>query len=157
MKHTRACAIIKYQGKILLHRSEENDYYTVPGGGVERETTREALLREMKEELGKLVKIGDLLFLIENYFSIGETIYDAIEFYYQVDLMEGEDLYAKPNFTTIEHYPQEEQDIHALHFEWIDYATLQTLKVEPAILKEKLIELLQCAEQPSFKALEQVE
>ncbi|WP_239254781.1 NUDIX domain-containing protein [Listeria ilorinensis] len=157
MKHTRTCAVINYQGKILLHRSEDSNHYAVPGGAVERETTREALLREMQEELGKKIRIGELLFLIENYFSIGETVYDAIEFYYQVDLVEGEDLYARPSFTKIEHYPQGEQEVYTLHFVWVDQATLQNLPIEPVILKKKLLELLQYEEQPPFEILEQEE
>ena len=45
--------IIDY-GRILLHRADYEDFWSLPGGRVEMlEDSREALRREMLEELGR--------------------------------------------------------------------------------------------------------
>lgn len=36
MKHVRTAAIITHQNKILLHSNQEEDYWTLPGGAVEK-------------------------------------------------------------------------------------------------------------------------
>lgn len=77
----RATAVIIKDGKILLmHRIKNGrEYFVFPGGGVkENETVQQALTREIKEELSLDIKIGKLLFEIENqgrqesYFLIKE-------------------------------------------------------------------------------------
>ncbi len=58
----RVRGIIIEAGKIVLieRKSKDRTYYIFPGGGVEKgETTKEALAREMKEELGIDISIGD--------------------------------------------------------------------------------------------------
>jgi ADP-ribose pyrophosphatase YjhB (NUDIX family) len=50
----RVCAILRWQGRVLLCRQEKPDrqYWLLPGGGVdEGETLMEALRRELREEL----------------------------------------------------------------------------------------------------------
>jgi mutator protein MutT len=58
----RVRGIIIEAGKIVLieRKSKDRTYYIFPGGGIEEgETTKEALTREMKEELGVDISIGD--------------------------------------------------------------------------------------------------
>ena len=52
-----ARAIIQTEGKILVCKRIGKEYYFFPGGHVEfRESAKEALVREIKEELGLTVK-----------------------------------------------------------------------------------------------------
>lgn len=77
----RAAAFIIKDKKILLfHRIKDGrEYFVFPGGGVEEgETTEEALIRELKEELCIDAKIDQFLFEIfvpKNAHDDGRTSY----------------------------------------------------------------------------------
>lgn len=63
MRHTSRAIIIK-NNKLLLVTGHGADFYWTPGGGVENnETPPEALIREVKEELGiAILKYSPYLF-----------------------------------------------------------------------------------------------
>jgi nucleoside triphosphatase len=63
--------IVNEEGKILLAKSHKwFGKYTLPGGHIEvGETMQEALKREVKEEVGLDVEIGDMLLTQEAIFS----------------------------------------------------------------------------------------
>jgi nucleoside triphosphatase len=63
--------IVNDEGKILIARSHKwFDKYTLPGGHIEvGETMQEALKREVREEVGLDVEIGDMLLTQEAIFS----------------------------------------------------------------------------------------
>lgn len=116
MKHVRTAAIITHQNKILLHSNQEEDYWTLPGGAVEKESTKEGLKREMKEELGEDVAILELSIIAENRFLYrGEEI-DSIEFYYAVKLLPESSLLNQPTFTKIEEFGQYGEEAYKLAF-----------------------------------------
>lgn len=59
MRH-RACAALIENGRILMVRLETNDrnFWTLPGGGLEeRETFEQAVIREMQEEVNLAIRI----------------------------------------------------------------------------------------------------
>ena len=61
----RTAGMIVKEGKILLiaHRKNKKKYWLVPGGGIDfGESAEDALVREMQEELGIDVEIGDIIF-----------------------------------------------------------------------------------------------
>lgn len=69
------------------------DGYDFPGGGVEQgETLEEALLREVKEETGVVVKKGDMLYMHEQFFVHPTTkkCYHSLLFYYIARYVSGE-------------------------------------------------------------------
>ncbi|MGB9797770.1 MAG: NUDIX domain-containing protein, partial [bacterium] len=62
-----ACLLVE-DGKILLarHRREEREYWTLPGGGLEKgERIVDCLKREIWEESGLLIDVGGVLFLFD--------------------------------------------------------------------------------------------
>ncbi|MBU2563959.1 NUDIX domain-containing protein [Patescibacteria group bacterium] len=65
----RVCAIIIKNNKILLMRRirRGQEYFVFPGGGVERgESIKDAMVREVKEELSLSAKLNKSFFQIEN-------------------------------------------------------------------------------------------
>ncbi|MDI3340142.1 MAG: NUDIX domain-containing protein [Sphaerobacter sp.] len=58
----RAGGVCLQDGRVLLHRAVDDDYWSLPGGRCEiLETAAEALAREMREELAVDVTVGRLL------------------------------------------------------------------------------------------------
>ena len=86
MKRIRVAGIIPMEnGYALMHRENVKNhpignYYTIPGGGLEKgETIEEGTIREIKEEFGIDVKIVKQLYYLENdamdeYFFLCEYI-----------------------------------------------------------------------------------
>lgn len=65
----RVSALIVENNEILAiqHKKNGKEYYLLPGGGVdEGEDFETAMRREMMEELGVKVDVGDLLFIAES-------------------------------------------------------------------------------------------
>jgi 8-oxo-dGTP pyrophosphatase MutT (NUDIX family) len=59
-------AIIINEGKILLNCFSNGLYYNFPGGGIEEnETAKQAVVREVMEESGLTVDVGELVFSLE--------------------------------------------------------------------------------------------
>lgn len=78
----RASGICIHDNKILLiHRinleleKEKQEYYVIPGGGVEDgEKIEDAVIREMKEETSLDVRLGELFYELEDYDGQGKFL-----------------------------------------------------------------------------------
>ena len=68
---TVGALIVNKEGKILLAKSHKwFDKYTLPGGHIEvGETTIEAVKREVKEEVGLNIEVGNMLLMQEAIFA----------------------------------------------------------------------------------------
>ncbi|AXY10543.1 NUDIX domain-containing protein [Bacillus anthracis] len=83
MIRNRGVAIIVQEGKIaLIKRIREGEtYYVFPGGGIEEgETPEEATKREVYEELGVHIKVGNLIAKVE---------YKGTEYYFNARIIGG--------------------------------------------------------------------
>ena len=57
-----ALVALFHEGELLLVRNSYVDYYSLPGGYVQkRETSREAAVRELAEEVGVTVRVDELV------------------------------------------------------------------------------------------------
>jgi 8-oxo-dGTP diphosphatase len=66
--HIRVCvrAVIINNNSIVLNEFNDGEYYNLPGGGAEPgESIKDAVVREVKEETGLDVKVGELLFVLD--------------------------------------------------------------------------------------------
>ncbi len=68
---TVGALIVNKQGKVLLTKSHKwFDKYTLPGGHIEvGETMKEAVAREVKEEVGLDVEVAEMLLMQEAIFT----------------------------------------------------------------------------------------
>lgn len=125
----RAVGIIIRDNKVLLIRRVKNgkEYYVFPGGGVEKESVEDAVIREIKEELSLDISIDRLLFEIEN--QNRKEYYFLIKKFIGALKLGGEEVERmnKDN----QYYPQ-----------WIDLDRFIKLNnLYPELAKKKVIEL----------------
>lgn len=138
MKHIRTAAIIQHKDKILLHSAQNENYWTLPGGAVEEESTKEGLIREMMEELGEAVEIKELKIIAENQFFYRGNKIDSVEFYYQVELLSKSLLIEKESFVRTEAFGQFGDQPYELMFKWFNLNQLDNLVLLPAFLATEL-------------------
>lgn len=121
----RATGLVVQDEKLYLVKSPEGKYYTLGGAIQLGETTEEAVLREMQEELGIDVEVGPLAFIVENQFNLQEKSYHQIEFLYLVTPLSEPVTYL-------------EEGDSIRQCEWIAFTDLKNLDINPAFLKTEL-------------------
>ena len=89
----RVGGILKHNGKILLQRPKNDDYAIIGGHVAAMETSMETLKREFEEELHAKIEVDNLLAIGEIYFPWGKRPCHQICLYYNVHLMDDNDVY----------------------------------------------------------------
>lgn len=120
----RATALIIEEGKLLVVEDEDG-FYTIGGAIQVDEATEDAVVREVKEELGVASKAVQLAFIVENRFEQAGIHYHNIEFHYLVDLLEDAPLTMQ-------------EDAKPLPCRWLALDDLYTVNLKPAFLKTTL-------------------
>ena len=120
----RATALIVQNRKLLVTK-DEGKYYTIGGAIQVNESTEDAVVREVREELGVEAQAGQLAFVVENCFEQDGVYYHNIEFHYLVDLLEDAPLTMQ-------------EDEKRQPCEWIDIDKLEGINLVPAFLKTAL-------------------
>lgn len=131
--HYRVVGVAIQEEHVLLHRTDDADYWVLPGGRVEfGETSSEALKREMEEELGQTIQVGRLLWVAESFLvDAGQQIH-GIGFYYAMTLPSSMSNRA----------PFEVMDAQfRLSFAWHPLTQLGALTVYPPFLQQHLLSL----------------
>ena len=148
--HYRVGGVAIQGDQVLLHRTEIEEFWSIPGGRVELlEPAAEALHREMGEELGIESRVGRLLWVIENFFDFGGEKHHELGLYFLMDLASGSPLYAScgPFFGQEDHWGDGRQALR-LTFQWFprDRAALEKLPLYPAFLQQALVNLPEAPE-----------
>ncbi len=129
----RAGALAWFQGHILLHRLEGDDFWALPGGRIELgEEATHAIEREFNEELGIAVQCGELLCVGENFFEHQGEPHHEIGMYFSVQLLQTSSLLE----LDVTHFGVEGNQ--RLEFKWFNRATLKELDFRPLALREML-------------------
>ena len=89
----RVGGILMRNGKILLQRPKNDDYAIIGGHVAAMETSMETLKREFEEELHAKIEVDNLLAIGEIYFPWGKRPCHQICLYYNVHLMDDNDVY----------------------------------------------------------------
>ena len=122
----RATALILQNRKLLVTK-DKGKYYTIGGAIQVNESTEDALVREVREELGVKAQAGQLAFVVENRFEQAGVHFHNIEFHYFVDLLERAPLTMQ-------------EDAKRLPCRWIALNQLHTVPLKPTFLKTALPE-----------------
>lgn len=111
-------AVVRNRGRILAaagHDGEKGeDFYRLLGGGVDfGERSTDALIREFQEELGREIRVGRLLGVVENLFAFEGRPGHEVCFIYEAEFVD-EELYDWKKIPLIE------ESFHGRHAEWVD-------------------------------------
>ncbi|MBN3753303.1 NUDIX hydrolase [Paraburkholderia sp. Tr-20389] len=129
----RAVAVIVSGDHVLLHMLEGDTYWSLPGGRVEAgEDAATAVAREMREELDVAVSVGRLLWIVENFFTIGDRPYHEVGLYFSAKVP----LNAAILELDARHVGDEQG--RRLEFAWFKRNELASIDVRPAFLRDAL-------------------
>ena len=132
--NVRSAGVIIHNGKILLHRNVNSGHYALIGGRVEiGERSTDTIKREIKEELGKDIKITGYISTIENFFEINGSKYHEIMFVHKIEFTNEEDQ-------KIEYTMQNIEGKEYLQYEWIDLDIIDEYQLLPKAMKDVLKE-----------------
>lgn len=134
---TRAAAIIRRHGHLLIHRLLIDEFWTLPGGRVEfGEDAATTIRREIAEELACAAVVGELVYVVENLFEIEQRSVHEIGFYFEAEL-DGSFPFSETEIC----YRMEDGGAQ-FEFRWVrpDVATLNRYRFKPAPLIPALAE-----------------
>lgn len=140
----RVCGVVQVGDKILIDNCDNAPFWGYPGGHVELgESTREAVVREVKEEIGVDAEIIKNLASIQLFFTREDgKPFHEIGFYY---LMKAN---IEPKNLTIEENDKEKLRKH--QFRWVTKEELKNLDVRPTELKKVILNDLENQEIISY-------
>ncbi|WP_105616441.1 NUDIX hydrolase [Vallitalea okinawensis] len=131
----RVAGVSIYNGRVLLHRTEKDDFWALPGGRNEfNEFSEQTLVREMKEEIDEVVEVNRLLWIVENFFEHESKEFHETSFYYLMDFNEDSLVLTKEEFRGIE-------GDGYLIYKWFDIEDIDEVEVYPTFIKKKLLNL----------------
>lgn len=135
--------------RVLLHRTEGEDYWSLPGGRLEvGETAADALIREMAEEIDADVEVDGMLWMIQNFFEHPSmdnrgSGHDPVG-HHEIGLYMAMGLPRR--FETVESFWGTESAgtewEFRMEFRWFLLADLAGVDIRPAVLQHKLCEAL---------------
>lgn len=124
-----AKALIIKDGKMLAIKIKDGneEWYIMPGGGQEtEEVLPQTVQREVLEEMGILVEVKDLVFVIEGVHG---------EAFHRVDLV------FLCEYLGIQEDVERICDTNQAGFEWLDISTLNTSPLYPSKLRRQIMNL----------------
>ena len=132
--HVRTCGIIKQENKFLIMRVNKTPYYHIPGGHIEiGEDSKQAVIREIKEEIGCDVQEAKLFSIEENFWTRNNKKCHGIEFYY---IIKPKQQLQMQDCEKIENDKGEEK---LLHFKWVTLEEIKEIDLRPSNIKDMLI------------------
>ena len=112
---------------------ERQEYYVIPGGGVENgETIEEAVIREMKEETSLDVRLGELFYELEDYDGQGKFL----KYYaYICEYINGEVKLEEKSVESIEM----KDGIQFFEPVWFPLSEIKDIVLYPVPLKKEIL------------------
>ena len=122
---------------VLCQAASREAFFFLPGGRAELgETASATLQREMQEELGLLMKIKRLLYVVENFFADSNDTWHELGLYFLMTA--PAESYLNQSLDTIKRV--DEVSNH-LRFDWLPIAQLETFPLYPPFFQKALQEI----------------
>ncbi|CAB1129013.1 ADP-ribose pyrophosphatase YjhB, NUDIX family [Candidatus Hydrogenisulfobacillus filiaventi] len=133
----RVAGLVVQDGRVLLHKVREDDFWAVPGGRGELfEPSAATVARELAEEIGARAEVGPLLWVVEDFFTYRGCRYHELGFYYAVKLLE-----LPPEVQGAVEFAGREPE-KRLIFRWFPLQDLPGLRLYPAFLRQEVLDPL---------------
>ena len=130
--NVRAAVIIIHRNKILVHKNVNSDHYALIGGRVKvGEDSANTVKREIREELGKEIKLIGYVSTVENFFELEGLKYHEVLFIHQGEFRNEEDK-------KIECTLQNVEGKDYLQYEWLEIDKIEEYPLVPKLIKEIL-------------------
>lgn len=126
----RAGLLIERGSKVLVECNPDLDFVTLPGGKVQTlESSREALKRELKEEMNINLDIKKLKMraLIENFFEMDGKKYHELYFLYKLKVTTKDSAFNKVS---------KNMDSKASYYKWVKKDELAKVNLLPVVLRK---------------------
>lgn len=130
----RAGAVVLNNNRILLNKTKtsEQDIFLLPGGRIEfGESSADAVLREIAEELTLDATIERMLWIVEDFYKDEEVICHEVFWIYKLAIKASDSLYSIDNYKPLH---TDSGDV----FQWIPLTDIGNLNLAPPFLKESL-------------------
>jgi len=125
----RVAGVAVLNGKVLLHKTRADNFWSLPGGRASLfEFSKDTLVREMDEETGLEVEVQELLWISENFFVYNGIKHHELGFYYKMNIPS---LDNQDDFIGME-------GAEELLFKWHPVTDLASIGIYPEFLAEEL-------------------
>ncbi|MCE7064502.1 NUDIX hydrolase [Dyadobacter sp. CY326] len=125
----RVAGVAVLEGKVLLHKTPSDNFWSLPGGRASLfEFSKDTLVREMMEETSMHIEVQELLWISENFFIYNGTKHHELGFYYKMAIT---DLKDQQDFIGVEGDSE-------LLFKWHPIADIASIRIYPEFLAEEL-------------------
>lgn len=128
----RVAAVIVHNNKLLAQKNiNDNSYYLVGGRVRFGESSKDALVREIKEELGVTLTDFKPLWINECFFDDDGKSYHEIGIYYRVNIEKSGFLHYEKTFEM-----QEPNRTNC--YEWLSIDKLESVTLYPQFIKNEI-------------------
>lgn len=125
----RVAGVAILNGKVLLHKTPQDNFWSLPGGRASLfEFSKDTLVREMMEETSMHVEVKEMLWISENFFVYNRIKHHELGFYYKMEIPSLED---QEDFIGVEGEGE-------LLFKWHSVTELASIGIYPEFLAEEL-------------------
>lgn len=127
----RVAAVFMNKNKVLLQKCAKDSYYSLIGGRVKyNETTKQAIIREINEEVGINILEKDLILInvAENFFTYNDKKIHELLFIYKI--IDNKELNNKDDIKTID-------KVDVIN-KWFSLTEISRMDVRPKIFIDSL-------------------
>lgn len=131
----RTVGVILHNNQALLQSSTEEDFWVLPGGRCELgESAQDAIVREMREELGVEVEVERLVWVVEGFIEYQGRSWHEISFLFLLSLPPDSLIHSRQE----PFYGYEPLADLTLIFQWFSLDELENVTLYPAFLRTEL-------------------
>lgn len=126
----RVAGVMIENGHVLIHKQASDGHWALPGGRVQvLEDSAAGIKRELMEELGFQINVGNLLWVTENFFTYNDNNFHELGFYYQITSKNAIHNSNEPFFGL---------EGERLIYKWVPIQELDDIPLYPEFLKTSL-------------------